>query len=548
MSLQQISLKDFVIVRSLELELASGFTVLTGETGAGKSILIDALQLVLGGRADSTLVRQGQRRAEVSAVFSATESVQNWLEVQEMDTADECVLLRRTVDEQGRSRGWINGTSATASQLKELGERLVDIHGQHAWQGLTRPDSCKHLLDAYGKVESQRLAAPWLAWRAAHDAFLEASAHQEQMAEERERLAWQVADVEKIAPKADQWAELQSEHTKLSHVNELIECAQQAAALLSDGDDGATRQISRAQQLLKQQQGLEPFFSTAVGVMEQVLMLSHDMSRDLQAYSRRTEANPDRLAELEAQLGAWLSAARRHRCRPEELPERLQTWQARLLELENAADLAVLAKKEAIAKAAYETVATDITRQREKAANSLGRDISAVMQVLGMEGGVFEVGLLPLAQPSSGGMESVEFRVAGHGGSVPRPVAKVASGGELSRIALAIAVTTSKLGESPTLIFDEVDSGIGGTVAHTVGHLMRDLGADRQVLAVTHLPQVAACADHHVQVAKVRTTEGVESVVTALTSEARVHEVARMLGGEGATDASTAHAREMLSS
>jgi DNA repair protein RecN (Recombination protein N) len=549
MSLQHIVLRDFVIVRELDLNLSLGFTALTGETGAGKSILIDALQLVMGARADAGVVREGATRAEICAEFDATPDLQAWLEEEGFADAAEqgSLLLKRTIDTQGKSRAWINGSPATATQLRALSDRVLDIHGQHAWQSLTRPDAVRGLLDAYAGVSLQALNTEWTTWRRATQTLQEARTAQATLQEERERLLWQMAEVDKLAPATDEWSELNSQHTRLSHAQALMDAAQSAIAALEDDDQGALRLLSKAQDALQDQADVAPEFANWVDVLASSLAQAGDVAHSLHAYLSHTELDPERLKTLDDRMALWMSLARRFKRTPQELPALYQEWKARLSQLDAATDLAALEAAEAKAAAAYQTQARLISKARTQAAPKLATAISQAMQGLGMQGGRFEVQLEPTEQATASGLENVSFLVAGHPGSTPRPVGKVASGGELSRIALAIAVTTSQLGTAQTLIFDEVDSGVGGAVAETVGRLMQQLGRDRQVMAVTHLPQVAACADHHWVVSKHSDAQGTASQVTALSPSDRVGEIARMLGGEKVSDTTLAHAREMLS-
>ena len=547
MALKRIVLRDFVIVRELELDLESGFTVLTGETGAGKSILIDALQLVTGARADTGVIREGASRTEVSAEFDTPASVHAFLQEAGFDT-DDSLLLRRTVDLQGKSRAWINGSPATAQQLRAVGEQLLDIHGQHAWQSLTRPDAVRGLLDAYAKVSTNILSALWLDWRQAQNALTQALAAQDSLQRERERLAWQIGEVEKLNPQPDEWDELQSSHSRLSNGQALLDAAQGALQLLEDDDSNVVKLLHSALQLVQHQSHLEADFKDPADVLASSLAQVEDTVHTLRAYLRRTELDPERLAELDERLSMWISLARRYKRAPAELPALLESWRAELVQLDAASDLEGLQSAGKKAHTAYLAEAKTLSRARAKAAPLLAQSISQAMQGLGMQGGQFQVQLEPSAQPMQSGLEDVAFLVAGHAGSTPRPVGKVASGGELSRMALAIAVTTSQLGTAQTLIFDEVDSGVGGAVAETVGRLMQQLGADRQVLAVTHLPQVAACANHHLVVAKQSSGKVTLSTVAPVEGEQRVGEIARMLGGEKMSTTTLAHAREMLQS
>ncbi|MEY2677697.1 MAG: hypothetical protein RLZ00_389 [Pseudomonadota bacterium] len=548
MSLQHIFLRDFVIVRELDLDLSSGFSALTGETGAGKSILIDALQLVLGARAETSVIREGAARAEICAEFDATAEILNWLADEgfaDMAT-DGQLLLKRTIDAQGKSRAWINGSPATATQLRALGDRVLDIHGQHAWQSLTRPDAVRGLLDAYAGVSLQGLTQTWTQWRQAIQALNEARSAQATLQEERERLLWQMAEVDKLAPAEDEWDELNSQHTRLSHAQALMDAAQAAIQALEDDDSGALRLLAKAQDTLQDQTDVEPEFTALVDVLASSLAQAGDVAHSLNAYLGRTELDPARLQTLDDRMSLWMSLARRFKRTPQELPALYLEWKTRLTQLDAATDLETLEATEAKAAAAYQAEARKVSQARTQAAPKLATAITRAMQGLGMQGGRFEVQLDKTEQPTASGLESITFLVAGHPGSTPRPVGKVASGGELSRIALAIAVTTSELGTAQTLIFDEVDSGVGGAVAETVGRLMKQLGKDRQVLAVTHLPQVAACADHHLLVSKHSDAHGTSSQVTDLGADARVKEIARMLGGEKVSSTTLAHAREML--
>jgi len=545
-ALTHITLRDFVIVQTLELDLAQGFSVLTGETGAGKSILIDALQLALGARAESSVVREGASRCEVCAEFDATPAIQTWLEEAGFEI-NASLLLRRTVDIAGKSRAWINGSPATATQLRELGEQLLDIHGQHAWQSLTRPVAVRGLLDAYASIDTRPLKASWQTWRQAQQALADAEQSQSTLANERERLAWQISELEKLNPQMDEWQELSTQHSRLANAQALIDGANQSTLLLEGEEEGgALRDLSRAIQTLQSLAQFEPEFAALAEVLVSAQAQAEDVAHSLHAYLRKTDLDPAQLTQLDERMGLWLSLARRYKKTPDELPQVLQVWRKEMAQLDAAADLAALQKAAEAAQTACTQAAKAVSHQRQKAAKPLAQAVSSAMQQLGMQGGRFEVQLQTLDVPAQHGLEEVSFLVAGHEGSTPRPVGKVASGGELSRIALAIAVTTSELGEAGTLIFDEVDSGVGGAVAETVGRLMKQLGQHRQVLAVTHLPQVAACADHHLLVSKAADKGQVSSQVRGVSGEERVSEIARMLGGEKLSATTLAHAREML--
>lgn len=545
MALKRIALRDFVIVQQLDLDLHAGFTALTGETGAGKSILIDALQLVLGSRADAGVVREGATQADISAEFDCPAHLRNWLEEGGF-ALEESLLLRRVIDSQGRSRAWINGAPATATQLRALGEELLDIHGQHAWQSLTRTDAVRDLLDGYAGASTQALRQHWMVWRTATKDLEHALAAQDTLQRERERLQWQIGELDKLNPGMEEWDELNTQHTRLSHAQALLEAAQNALLLLENDEMGVTSPLSQAQDLLQDNEHLEPEFATIADVLASSLAQINDAQHSLQIYLRRTELDPDKLAELDNRLSLWMQLARRYKRTPQELPSMLQSWRDELQQLDAVVDIGRLRKAEQQAHEAYQAAARELSQQRAKAAPKLSRAITSAMQGLGMQGGKFEVQIDKLTEPSPHGMDGIQFLVAGHPGATPKPIGKVASGGELSRLSLAIAVTTSELGQAGTLIFDEVDSGVGGAVAQTVGQLMRALGKDRQVLAVTHLPQVAANADHHYVVTKKRDKAGTSSTVFPTNTAQREQEIARMLGGEKISDTTMAHAREML--
>ncbi len=544
--LRRLSLRDFVIVATLEVEFDAGFSVLTGETGAGKSILVDALQLALGSRGDAGVVREGEARADIGAEFDSPPSLNAWLDEAGFEAGD-ALLLRRTIDAQGKSRAWVNGSPATLAQLREAADHLVDIHGQHAWQSLTRAPSVRALLDAYAGVDAVPLAAAWSRWKSATEALDGARAKQADLERERERMAWQIGEVDKLAPGNNEWDELEAEHKKLANAQSLIAAARGALDTIAEADENSEGMTSRAIDALQEVAAFDQHLAEVIEVLQGAQAQLQDAAHTLSGYLHRTELEPERLQALDERLSAWVSLARRYRRPPQELPALLNDWKTELRALDAATDLDALQSELSLAKDAFDTEAKRVAKLRRAAAPKLATVVTQAMQQLGMGGGRFEVSLTAHDTPQSFGLESAEFLVAGHEGSTPRPLAKVASGGELSRIALAIAVTTSQLGEAATLIFDEIDAGVGGAVAETVGRLMKQLGRDRQVLAVTHLPQVAACADHHFVVSKLSRDGTTRSDVGAVAGEARVAEVARMLGGERLSGTSLAHAQEMLS-
>jgi DNA repair protein RecN (Recombination protein N) len=567
--LRRLLIRDFAIVREVELELGPGFTVLTGETGAGKSILVDALQCVLGSRAEAGLVREGGVRAEVTAEFDAPPALRPWLHEAgfEGEGSENSLLLRRVVDAHGKSRAWVNGSPATVAQLREAAEALVDIHGQHAWQSLTRPRAVRALLDAQcrtargpGEGAGHELVAAVAAahanWRERVQRLASARAQRDTLDAERERLAWQVAEVERLAPRNDEWDELNAEHQRLSHAQALLEAARTAVELLSERDGAADVLLSRAIAALEGVRRFDGELAGALEVLNSLQSQLQDATHTLHSYLSHREPDPERLAQLDQRLSAWLTLARRHKRSPPELPGLLLQWQQRVQELEASSDLQALDAAVAEARAAWQTRAEALRRARREAAPRLAQAVTQTMQNLGMAGGRFEVALRDEAEPTAWGLETVELLVSGHDGSTPRALAKVASGGELSRLALAIAVCTSPSASSPTdtdvlpsLIFDEIDAGVGGSVADSVGRLMKQLGASHpqaQVLAVTHLAQVAACADCHFVVSKAAQEGATESRLAEVTGEARVAEVARMLGGERLVGTSRAHAAALL--
>ena len=547
--LRRLSLRDFVIVAELEVEFDAGFSVLTGETGAGKSILIDALQLALGSRGDAGVVREGAVRAEIGAEFDAPAGIAGWLDEAGFERGDT-LLLRRTIDVQGKSRAWVNGSSATIAQLREVADYLVDIHGQHAWQSLTRGPAVRALLDAFAGVEAAPLALLWSQWKQATEALARAGTQQTGLDRERERLAWQIAEVDKLAPAADEWVELEAEHKRLANAQSLIDAARTALDAVSEADDNADTLTGRALHALQDVAAFDAQLASLIDVLQGAQAQLQDAAHTLSGYLHHTDLEPQRLQVLDERLSAWLGLARRYRRPPDELAALLAQWKDELRALDAAADLEALQRQMERALAAFETEAKRVSAARRSAAPKLAGTVTQAMQQLGMADGRFEVALAKHDAPQSFGLESAEFLVAGHAGSTPRPLAKVASGGELSRIALAIAVTTSQLegadGTAGTLIFDEIDAGVGGAVAETVGRLMKQLGRDRQVLAVTHLPQVAACADHHFVVSKQAHDGLTLSEVRSVSGESRVAEVARMLGGERLSNTRLAHAQEML--
>ncbi|MEN7531240.1 DNA repair protein RecN [Cupriavidus sp. 2SB] len=550
--LRSLSIRDFVIVDTLDLDFSTGFTVFTGETGAGKSILIDALALVLGERADAGIVREGATRAGIGATFRTHPALDAWLAERELAGDDDSVLLRRTVDASGRSKAFINGAAATLAQLREVGDQLVDIHGQHAHQQLLRPDAQRHLFDAHAGLSEQAaaVAESWRAWRVCVKQR-EAVEHQSrEMQLERERLEWQVGELDKLAPQPGEWDEIQSEYNRLSHAAGLIDGSRAALDALSESDGAVASVLNGVVQRLQQLADVDVALRDVLAALEPALVQVEEAAHSLNRYVDRLELDPERLQAVEARMQALHTTARKYRLPPEQLADELLARKQQLDDLQAAQDINKVLAREAAARAAYLTLAKHLSAARKVAADALSRAVTEAMQGLSMAGGTFAVALHPLEEGQSHGLEQVEFLVAGHAGVSARPLARVASGGELARISLAISVITSEAAPTPTLIFDEVDTGIGGAVAEVVGRRLQELGRARQVLCVTHLPQVAAQAGAHLLVSK-ESREDKEGAVTrskirALDADGRIQETARMLGGATVTATTLQHAEEML--
>lgn len=547
--LRTLSIHDFVIVDAIELDFAPGFTVFTGETGAGKSILIDALALTLGERGDASVVREGANKADITAEFDTDTATQQWLQEHEFASDEGNVLLRRVIDNAGRSKAYINGVAATATQLRELGEMLVDIHGQHAHQSLMKTDAQRVLLDNQAGLQEQvkQLQGLYKSWRAIAKQREEFEVNAKNVLLERERLEWQVTELEKLAVKPGEWAEISNEHSRLSHAASLIEGAQEALAAISESDDPMLSRLSSLNQKISKLVAVDEGLKPVLEALEPARIQLQEAVYTLNDYLSRVELDPGRLREVELRMEAIHTASRKFRIPAEELPEELEKLSAQLKQLADASDIEGLRAQEAKAQAAYMAVAEKLSAARAKAAHSLGEAVTAAMQDLSMSGGRFAIAL-NTCEAAAYGVEQVEFMVAAHPGSALRPLAKVASGGELARISLAISVIASAATATPTLIFDEVDSGIGGGVAEVVGRLLKRLGQDRQVLCVTHLPQVASQGNQHFQVSKQLVGERTASRIAALDAKSRIEEVARMLGGIEITATTRKHARELLAS
>ena len=544
-----LSLQNFVIVEKLNLNFQNGFTVLTGETGAGKSITLDAIALLLGDKADYSQIRTGANEAQLSALFDISEHPALQAELREQGLLDDDsteLAIRRTIDIKGKSRSYINNQAATLAQLKHIGSQLIDIHGQNAHQSLNQEAAQRQLLDAFSgslKLVEQTQAA-YQTWQSAQQALNEAQTQAEHIAIERERLEWQYNELDQLAPEAGEWESLNQSHDSLANAAELLQAASEVQDYI-DNDNGIARQISRSQRTLGKLAHIEPRFAESLEMLDSIEAELSEISRNLSGVLSDIEINPNELQAKEERIGDLMSTARKYRIEPEELPNKLAEIQAALQQLEAAADIEALQKNVAQAQDAYMQIAQQLSSARHKAASKLAHETTEHMQTLAMKGAKFHIELQP-SSPTAHGLEHIQYQVAANKGTPLRALNKVASGGELARISLSIQVVTSQYTQVPTLIFDEVDTGIGGGVAETVGRALRTLGKQHQVLAITHLPQVAACGEHHWQVAKHSEGEQTVSEISVLDDSTRVNEIARMLGGEKITDTTRQHAAEML--
>ena len=542
--LRALDIRNFVIVEKASLELSAGFTVLTGETGAGKSILVDAIELLVGGRGDAAVVREGAERAELSGDFDlpGDSPLQAWLAEHELQGDPGSLLLRRSIDGSGRSRCFVNGHPATLAQLKEAGELLVDIHGQHAHQSLLRPAAQRALLDAHAEAEdlARSVAEAHRAWKRLEQVALEAQKNFAAREAERAELQERASELKKLAPREGEWAQVSAEQTRLSHGSSLLAGAQSSLEALAESEGACLAQLGAVAARLRALSAHDAQLAGIVELLESSEAQAGEAARELRHYASRVDLDPEALRETEARIEALHAAARKHRVRPEELPARLAALEARLAELELAVNPQALQREVAAARERYEGAARKLTAKRQSAAQELSRAVSAAMQQLAMAGGRFSIALASLGEPGPAGAEEVQFEVASHPSLPLRPLAKVASGGELSRISLAIQLVAAKNSPVATLVFDEVDSGMGGAVAETIGKSLRRLGKQRQVLCVTHLPQVAANGNAQWCVAR----SGLKVKVEKLDRESRIAELARMLGGAEKT--ARKHAEELL--
>lgn len=543
----ELAIRDFVIVKDLSLALKPGFNVLTGETGAGKSILIDALGLALGERAAADVVRAGADKADITAVFDPSEAARAWLEAHDIGCDDE-LLLRRVIDSQGKSRAYINGTLTTASQLRELGERLVDIHGQHMHQSLLKVDVQRDILDDQGRLQTKVAAVgqAWQTWQLARQRLEHASQGAEKRQQRQEELIWQLDALEALAPRPGEWLSVSQEHSRLSNGQALIQGAGQALTALDDDQAGGQRLIDSALEKIRALEKHDPRLNDVSESLTSASAALAQARSDLARYLDALDLDPERLQQIEQRMQALFEAGRKFRCDPDELPMLHEQTRAALASLSESQDIAALQAAHQQAATTYQQAAQALTKARQRAASQLSASVSEHMQQLGMPGGHFKIAVEPAAATSHGA-DKITFMVAGHEGLTAGPLSKVASGGELSRVCLALSVVASQAGRVPTLIFDEVDSGVSGAVAEMVGQLLRTLGQRHQVLCVTHLAQVAACGNHHHQVEKLKDTRGtITSAVRTLDDAGRVEAIARLLGGVTITQTTRNHAQELL--
>ncbi|EMT3277415.1 DNA repair protein RecN [Neisseria gonorrhoeae] len=544
-----LSLRDFVIVENLNLDFQSGFTVLTGETGAGKSITLDAIGLLLGDKADYSQVRSGAKEAQLSALFDISHLPALKAELREQGLLDEGgkeLSIRRIIDAKGKSRSFINNQAATLAQLKAVGGQLIDIHGQNDHHSLNQEAAQRELLDAFvgGRVQAETVRQLYQNWANAKKALQEAQEHADAVIIERERLEWQFNELNQLDIKQGEWEALSQSHDSLAHSAELLQAAEEVGSKI-DGDNGIQRHIYQCQKLLANLQNIEPRFAESLNMLASIEAELGEISANMRDVAGHSDINPNELAAQEQRMGELMGMARKYRIEPEELPAKLAEIEERLQSLQAAADLDALEHNVAHNFAEYQEAAHILSAMRHQAAGHLSSETTEHMQHLAMKGARFDIVLLP-SSPTAHGLEQVQFQVAANKGNPPRPLNKVASGGELARISLALQVVASQYTQVPTLIFDEVDTGIGGGVAEMVGKALRALGRKHQVLAVTHLPQVASCGENHWRVRKHSEGEQTVSEISILDEIQRIEEVARMLGGEVITDTTRQHAAELL--
>lgn len=551
--LMNLQVRDFAIVERIDIEFEPGMTVLTGETGAGKSILVDALGLVLGERGNAQLVREGAKRAEFAAEFDVSdlEEAVAWLNEQALDMDGEC-LLRRVINADGRSRAFINGNPVPLTQLKMLGELLVDIHGQHFHQSLGRRAVQRDLLDYYGELLEQRAATStcYSQWTAVADRLSHLLDAEANRASRLDLLSFQLQELETLAPEAGEIEELGRERQILQNSGRLAAGISATLDALMDSDSGnANGFISEAARSLSALSQFDPALVPLIEMLDSAAIQVSETAETLRRYGDKIDMDPQRRDWVEERLDAFQSVARKHRSKPNELPALQQRLQQEFDELTNSAERSrELELQSATLRQQYLAKADALSVARSKAAASFSAAVTDAMSSLGMPGGIFEVSLTRRDESSARpfGIDDVEFRISANPGQKPQPLAKIASGGELSRMSLAIQVIASDGSSIPTMVFDEVDSGVGGAVAEMVGRRLQEIGEHRQVLCVTHLPQVASLADQHFRISKVSDGKSTRTGLKVLGKAERIQELARMLGGVEITRKTLEHAEEML--
>jgi DNA repair protein RecN (Recombination protein N) len=551
--LVSLHIRDFAIVDRIDVEFRSGMTVLTGETGAGKSILVDAVGLVLGDRGSSKLVRSGADRAEFSAAFdvSTLRNVQDWLTDNALDQDDEC-LLRRVINSDGRSRAFVNGKPVTMQQLKALGEMLLDIHGQHFHQSLGRRPVQRDLLDHFGGLTALReeTGAAFDDWQALCERLDRLHTAAADRSSQIDLLSFQLQELQALDAGTDEFKQLQAERQRLKNSGRIADGVATALASLSEQDNAnANSALADASRAISRLVDCDDSLAPVLELIESASIQVAEANDSLQRYRESIDTDPARHGWVEDRLDAFQTIARKHRVSPDELPAATCRLQEQLDELTNAETRGEQLRSElAAAASGYDALASRLLAGRQQAASALGKAVSKTMDGLGMAGGTFEVELAPLAdgERRRWGTETVEFLISANAGQPVMPLAAIASGGELSRMSLAVQVIASSGSEIPTMVFDEVDSGVGGRVAEMVGRRLRELGENRQVLCVTHLPQVASLANQHFRISKVTDGKSTRTRVQELSGDERVEELARMLGGVDITQKTLDHAAEML--
>ena len=553
--LTSLQVRNFAIIDQAEVEFALGMTVLTGETGAGKSILVDALGLVLGERGGTGLVRSGANRAEFTAEFDLRNlpDARHWLEEQMLDLEDEC-NLRRVINADGRSRAFINGNTVPLQSLKALGEILLDIHGQHFHQSLGRRDVQRNLLDYFGGLNDVRAttASAFHEWQAVAAQLADLEAADADRVPRLELLQFQIAELDALALGSDETSTLLLERQKLQNSGRLAEGVTGALQRLYDGDPvNAQGLIAEAMQAIEQMCEVDPSLDPIASLLQDANIQVSEAQDMLRRYGDALDMDPARQNWVEERLDAIYAIARKHRQEPDDLGDLHRTLKQQLDDLEHAEERsAELVEKAGAAQENYRNLAAQLSAGRQKAVEKFSSAVTDAMGNLGMPGGVFTAKLTSRDQddPRSWGTDDIEFMISANPGQPPMPFSRVASGGELSRMSLSIQVIASDGSTIPTMIFDEVDAGVGGGVAEMVGLKLRELGETRQVFCVTHLPQVASLADHHFRIAKISDGKSTKTVVTHLGDDERIEELARMLGGVEITARTREHAAEMLRS